>query len=58
MFVKNIVDVAVDTLNANVTHNGSSLYTGNIKSVPFYFLNQKVASINISSGNIVIVIEM
>ena len=54
MFVKNVVDIAVNTINANITHNSSSLYTGNIKSVPFYFLNQKVESISISGTNLVI----
>lgn len=54
MFVKNIVDTAVDTITANVKHDGTTLYTGNIKSVPFYYLNQKVESISISSSNLVI----
>lgn len=54
MFVKNIADAAVDALTVNVTHNGNSLYIGNIKSVPFYLLNQKVESISISSTTLVI----
>ena len=54
MFVKNVVDLAVDTLNVSITHDGSSVFAGNIKSVPFYFLNQKVESINVSGTNLVI----
>jgi hypothetical protein len=54
MFVKNVVDIAVDTINVSITHDGSSVYAGNVKSVPFYFLNQKAESINVSGDNLVI----
>lgn len=54
MFVKNVVDVATDTLSGSVMHNGSSLFSGTIKLVPFYLLNQKVESISILGNNLII----
>lgn len=54
MFVKNVVDVAVKSVTVSIMHNGSSLFSGSINLVPFYFLNQKVESINIVANNLVI----
>ena len=44
MFVKNIVTVYTGT-NINILHDSTSLYTGTVDSIPFYFLNETIIEI-------------
>lgn len=56
MFVKQIVEAAVDTLGCSIEHDSAQLYTGNVKSTPFYLLNEKVLTIAIFGTNLAITI--
>lgn len=54
MFVKNLVDVSVSTLSISISTDDGQLYSGNIKSTPFYLLNERVKELSIFGSNIVI----
>ena len=58
MFVKNVVDTCDDNIVGGITlHKGQTVtqpYTGNIKDVPYYFLNERVSRLEISLGNLFI----
>ena len=56
MFVKQIVQAAVDALGCSIEHDSEQLYSGNIKSAPFYLLDEKVLTIAIFGTNLVITI--
>lgn len=56
MFVKNVVDVAVEITTAKVVHNGAELYSGAIKSIPFYLQDEKILTIGIQSSYLVMTI--
>lgn len=51
MFVKNLVDVALSTLSINITVNETQVYSGNVKSVPAYLLNERVKELGIFGTN-------
>ena len=61
MFVKNVVDACYDNVVGGITvHKGQQVtqpYTGNIKDVPFYYLNERVKSLEVFLGNLFIHIE-
>lgn len=50
MFVKNLVDVSVSTLSISISTDDEQLYSGNVKSVPVYLLNERVKELNIFAG--------
>lgn len=54
MFVKNLVDVSVRTLSISISNDDIQVYSGNIKSVPSYLLNERVKELSIFGANIVI----
>jgi len=58
MFVKNVVDACYDDIVGGITlHKGQTVtqpYTGSIKDVPYYFLNERVSNIEIALGNLFI----
>lgn len=54
MFVKNIVDVAVSTLSISITADDSQVYSGNVKSVPAYLLNERVKELGIFGTNFMV----
>ena len=47
MFVKNLVNVCVSTMNVGISHESTTLYSGTAENVPFYLLNEKVIEIGI-----------
>ena len=51
MFVKNIVDVALDTLSISITVDNTQVYSGNVKAVPAYLLNERVKELGIFGTN-------
>lgn len=50
MFVKNLADVSVSTLSISISTDDEQVYSGNVKSVPSYLLNEVVKELNIFSG--------
>jgi len=58
MFVKNVVEVADATINVGVIfHTGSTsnqVFTGTVKNIPEYFLNEQVIRLEISLGQLFI----
>ena len=50
MFIKNIVDVAISTLSISISTDDEQVYSGNIKSVPTYLLNERVKELDIFAG--------
>lgn len=54
MFVKNLVDVALSTLSISITFNDSQVYSGNVKSVPEYLLNERVKELGIFGSNFIV----
>lgn len=58
MFVKNVVDACYDNISGGIIlHKGQTTtqpYTGSIKNIPYYFLNERVSNLEITTGNLFI----